>query len=86
MLIGGCDKTIPAELMGAVSADVPAILISVGPMLAGRHEGGRLGACTDCRRLWAAYRAGALSESDLEGPAYGIKLFLEGGPIGSWRD
>jgi dihydroxy-acid dehydratase len=66
VLIGGCDKTIPAELMGAVSADMPAILISVGPMLAGRHEGGRLGACTDCRRLWAAYRAGALSETDLD--------------------
>ena len=60
VLIGGCDKTIPAELMGAVSADMPAIVISVGPMLAGRHEGARLGACTDCRRLWAAYRAGAL--------------------------
>jgi dihydroxy-acid dehydratase len=66
VLIGGCDKTIPAELMGAVSADMPAILLSVGPMLAGRHEGGRLGACTDCRRLWAAYRAGALSETDLD--------------------
>jgi dihydroxy-acid dehydratase len=66
VLIGGCDKTIPAELMGAISADMPAILLSVGPMLAGRHEGRRLGACTDCRRLWAAYRAGGLSESDLD--------------------
>jgi dihydroxy-acid dehydratase len=65
VLIGGCDKTIPAELMGAVSANIPAILINVGPMLAGRHEGTRLGACTDCRRLWAAYRAGDLSEPDL---------------------
>ena len=65
VLIGGCDKTIPAELMGAVSADMPAILLSVGPMLAGRHEGTRLGACTDCRRLWAAFRAGDLSEHDL---------------------
>jgi dihydroxy-acid dehydratase len=51
--------------MGAVSANVPAILLPVGPMLAGRHEGGRLGACTDCRRLWAAYRAGSLAEADL---------------------
>jgi dihydroxy-acid dehydratase len=66
VLIGGCDKTIPAELMGALSADMPAILISVGPMLAGRHEGGRLGACTDCRRLWAAYRAGNLNDDDLD--------------------
>ena len=65
VLIGGCDKTIPAELMGAVSADMPAIMINVGSMLAGRHEGTRLGACTDCRRLWAAFRAGDLSEGDL---------------------
>jgi dihydroxy-acid dehydratase len=66
VLIGGCDKTIPAELMGAISADMPAIVINVGSMLAGRHEGTRLGACTDCRRLWAAYRAGTL-----EGPELG---------------
>ncbi len=65
VLIGGCDKTIPAELMGAVSADVPAIVLPVGSMLAGRHEGVRLGACTDCRRLWAAYRAGTLDEVEL---------------------
>ena len=65
VLIGGCDKTIPAELMGAVSADVPAIVLPVGAMLAGRHEGTRLGACTDCRRLWAAYRAGSLDEASL---------------------
>lgn len=65
VLIGGCDKTIPAELMGAISADLPAIVLPVGPMLAGRHEGARLGACTDCRRLWAAFRRGELSEPDL---------------------
>jgi dihydroxy-acid dehydratase len=66
VLIGGCDKTIPAELMGAISADMPAIVISVGSMLAGRHEGARLGACTDCRRLWAAYRAGSLDGPNLD--------------------
>ena len=65
VLIGGCDKTIPAELMGAVSADMQAIVLPVGSMLAGRHEGTRLGACTDCRRLWAAYRAGSLDEVNL---------------------
>jgi dihydroxy-acid dehydratase len=65
VLIGGCDKTIPAELMGAVSANMPAIVLPVGAMLAGRHEGTRLGACTDCRRLWAAYRAGSLDETNL---------------------
>jgi dihydroxy-acid dehydratase len=66
VLIGGCDKTIPAELMGAISADMPAIVVNVGSMLAGRHEGTRLGACTDCRRLWAAYRAGSLDEPNLD--------------------
>jgi len=66
VLIGGCDKTIPAELMGALSADIPAIVLPVGPMLAGRHEGARLGACTDCRRLWAEFRGGRLSETDLD--------------------
>src|SRR5260221_4156763 len=65
VLIGGCDKTIPAELMGAISADMPAIVINVGSMLAGKHEGVRLGACTDCRRLWASYRAGSLDGPDL---------------------
>ena len=66
VLIGGCDKTIPAELMGAISADMPAIVIPIGSMLAGRHEGARLGACTDCRRLWAAYRAGSLDGPNLD--------------------
>ena len=66
VLIGGCDKTIPAELMGAISADMPTIMIPVGPMLAGRHEGRRLGACTDCRRLWAAFRAGELDQDGLD--------------------
>ena len=66
VLIGGCDKTIPAELMGALSANVPAIVLPVGAMLAGRHEGARLGACTDCRRLWAAYRAGKLDAQNLD--------------------
>jgi dihydroxy-acid dehydratase len=66
VLIGGCDKTIPAELMGAISADMPAIIVNVGSMLAGRYEGARLGACTDCRRLWAAYRAGALDGPNLD--------------------
>ena len=66
VLIGGCDKTIPAELMGALSADIPAILLPVGPMLAGRHEGTRLGACTDCRRLWAEFRGGRLAQADLD--------------------
>jgi dihydroxy-acid dehydratase len=60
VLIGGCDKTVPAQLMGAASADVPAIQLIVGPMMTGRFQGDRLGACTDCRRFWAAYRRGEI--------------------------
>jgi len=65
VLIGGCDKTIPAQLMGAISADVPTLSVAVGPMLTGSHRGQRLGACTDCRRLWVEYRAGAMTAEDL---------------------
>ncbi len=65
VLIGGCDKTVPALLMGAASANVPAILLLTGPMMAGSHRGNRLGACTDCRRFWAAYRAEEMEEEEL---------------------
>ncbi len=60
VLVGGCDKTVPAQLMAAASADVPALCVVTGPMLTGRWRGERLGACTDCRRLWAKHRAGEL--------------------------
>jgi dihydroxy-acid dehydratase len=50
VLIGGCDKTVPAQLMGAASANIPAVQLVTGPMMTGRCKGGRLGACTDCRR------------------------------------
>lgn len=66
VLVGGCDKTIPAQIMGAVSADIPALVAPVGPMLAGHDAGERLGACTDCRRLWAAHRAGEIDDTRLE--------------------
>ena len=65
VLLGGCDKTVPAQLMAAASADVPAICVVTGPMRTGSWRGQRLGACTDCRRLWAEYRAGKLTEADL---------------------
>ena len=55
VLIGGCDKTIPAQLMAAASANVPAIVIPTGPMLTRTHQGERLGACTDCRRFGRAF-------------------------------
>jgi dihydroxy-acid dehydratase len=66
VLIGGCDKTVPAQLMGAASADVPAIQLVTGPMSTGRHKGQRLGACTDCRGFWAKYRAGSVDSDEIE--------------------
>src|SRR4051812_2948542 len=66
VLIGGCDKTVPAQLMGAASADLPAIQLVTGPMLAMPYPGGRPGACTDCRRFWGRYRAGAVSRDEIE--------------------
>jgi dihydroxy-acid dehydratase len=65
ILLGGCDKTVPALMMGAASAGVPAILLVSGPMLAGSWRGERLGACTDCRRFWGRYRAGELSDDEI---------------------
>jgi dihydroxy-acid dehydratase len=65
VLMGGCDKTVPAELMGALSADRPAVMLVAGPMMTGRWRGERLGACTDCRRFWAAYRGGRVSDAEI---------------------
>lgn len=66
VLLGGCDKTLPAQLMGAASADMPAIVVTAGPMLSGRYDHQHLGACTDCRRFWVEYRAGTLSSDELD--------------------
>ena len=66
VLIGGCDKTIPAQLMGAASVDLPAIVVPVGPMLVGHYQGEQLGACTDCRRLWGEFRGGRMSEGEID--------------------
>jgi dihydroxy-acid dehydratase len=66
VVIGGCDKTLPAQVMAAVSADLPTVVIPVGPMVVGHHKGEVLGACTDCRRLWAKYRAGEIDEAEIE--------------------
>lgn len=65
VLVGGCDKTVPALLMGAASAGVPAILEVTGPMLTGSYQGERVGACTDCRRFWGRVRAGELAEAEV---------------------
>jgi dihydroxy-acid dehydratase len=66
VLIGGCDKTVPAQLMGAASANLPAIQLVTGPMMTGRHKGQRLGACTDCRGFWAKYRAGSVDADEIK--------------------
>ena len=66
VLVGGCDKTVPAQLMAAVSADVPAVAVVTGPMMTGSWRGQRLGACTDCRRFWAQYRAGEIDAHEIE--------------------
>ncbi|NIA70410.1 dihydroxy-acid dehydratase [Pelagibius litoralis] len=65
VLVGGCDKTLPALIMGAISAAKPAIVLATGPMSTGRHKGERLGACTDCRRFWAQYRAGIIDDKQI---------------------
>ncbi|MGV6873821.1 IlvD/Edd family dehydratase [Pseudochelatococcus sp. B33] len=66
ILIGGCDKTLPAQIMAAASTDVPAVFLPTGPMSVGSHRGERLGACTDCRRLWGKHRAGQISPEEID--------------------
>src|SRR5690349_8912810 len=66
VLLGGCDKTVPAQLMGAASADVPAVQLVAGPMMPTSFQGERLGACTDCRRFWALHRAGKVNSTEIE--------------------
>ncbi len=66
VLVGGCDKTVPAQLMGAASADLPAVQLLAGPMMPTSFRGERLGACTDCRRFWALHRAGKVDSSEIQ--------------------
>ena len=61
VLLAGCDKTTPAMVMGAASVDIPAIVLTGGPMLSGRHLGQRLGSATDVWRMSERVRAGSLS-------------------------
>ncbi|CAE6747902.1 L-arabonate dehydratase [Paraburkholderia aspalathi] len=65
VLIGGCDKTVPAQLMGAASANIPAIQLITGSMLTGSHRGERVGACTDCRRYWGKFRADEIDSAEI---------------------
>ena len=66
VLIGGCDKTVPAQLMAAASVDIPAIALVTGPMMTGSYKGERLGACTDCRRMWGEHRGGRIDEDEID--------------------
>lgn len=65
VMIGGCDKTVPAQLMGAASAGVPAIQLVTGSMLTGSHRAERVGACTDCRRFWGMYRGEEIDTAEI---------------------
>src|SRR5471032_1151630 len=65
VLIGGCDKTVPAQLMGAASAGIPAIQLITWSMLTGAHRGERVGACTDCRRYWGKFRADEIDSTEI---------------------
>jgi dihydroxy-acid dehydratase len=66
VVIGGCDKNLPAQVMAIASVDLPAVVLPTGPMLVGHYKGEVLGACTDCRRLWAQHRAGAIDVAETE--------------------
>ena len=66
VLIGGCDKNLPAQVMAAVSVNLPTIVLPTGPMLVGHYQGEVLGACTDCRRFWAQHRAGHIDAAEID--------------------
>ncbi|KAF1955142.1 dihydroxy-acid and 6-phosphogluconate dehydratase [Byssothecium circinans] len=65
IMIGGCDKTVPAQIMGGISANKPVLPLITGPMMPGSHQGNRIGACTDCRNNWAAFRAGQIEIEEI---------------------
>ncbi|KAL4893400.1 dihydroxy-acid/6-phosphogluconate dehydratase [Aspergillus ambiguus] len=67
IMIGGCDKTVPAQIMGGISANKPILPLLTGPMMPGSHKGKRIGACTDCRNNWASYRAGRIDMEEIIG-------------------
>ncbi|KAL1893342.1 hypothetical protein Sste5346_006520 [Sporothrix stenoceras] len=80
IVIGGCDKTVPAQLMGGISANKPVLPLITGPMMPGSFKGERIGACTDCRNNWAAYRGGELEIEDIA--ALNEELAPTGGTCG----
>ena len=72
VLMGGCDKTTPALLMGAVSMDLPTLFVPAGPMLRGNWNGNTLGSGSDTWKYWAELRAGNITEEDWQGVEDGI--------------
>ncbi|BBU32876.1 dihydroxy-acid dehydratase (plasmid) [Burkholderia sp. THE68] len=72
VLMGGCDKTTPGLLMGAISMDLPAIYLPAGPMLRGDWNGRTLGSGSDTWKYWAELRAGRISEDEWKGVESGI--------------
>jgi L-arabonate dehydrase len=66
VLLTGCDKTNPASIMGAASANVPAIVVTGGPMLNGHWRGRELGSCSDCWHYNEELRAGRITEAEFE--------------------
>src|SRR6202007_2393092 len=66
VLMGGCDKTVPAQLMGAASAGKPAIQLIGGPQMTSRYKDARVGACTDCRKFWVQFRSGKLGKPEID--------------------
>ncbi|KAE8151532.1 dihydroxy-acid and 6-phosphogluconate dehydratase [Aspergillus avenaceus] len=65
IMIGGCDKTVPAQIMGGISANKPVLPLITGSMMPGSHREKRIGACTDCRNNWAAFRAGTIDVEEI---------------------
>lgn len=67
VLLGGCDKTVPAQLMAAASANLPAIQVCTGPRASGRFRGSKIGSGTDLWKYWDRYRTGELSDEEWRG-------------------
>ncbi len=72
VLMGGCDKTTPALVMGALSMNLPAIFMPAGPMLRGDFQGRFLGSGSDTWKYWAELRAGNITEEEWQGVEDGI--------------
>ena len=72
VLMGGCDKTTPALVMGALSMNLPSIFVPAGPMLRGDYKGAALGSGSDTWKYWAELRAGNISEQDWQDVEDGI--------------